>query len=186
MYIISPTLFEKRFKKMGFKSIGQLAKQLGIHRNTIHYYLSGHSVFPQNLSHLFDLLDLKPHDILIKKEGTVSTPIKKIAPIINTLQRDFPGITFVLFGSRAKSKETPYSDFDIGIFSKKGIPHETYRLMRQNVGELEETFPYHIDLVNFNNADISFLKNALKGAIFLGGFLVDWTHLTEEVLGGEI
>lgn len=166
-------------KEQGYPSIGALAKDLGLHRNTIHYYLSGHGVFPAAFEKLLSRLRLKPAEILIQSEESSLSPLEPIAPLISQLQEEFPSVAFVLFGSRARQKAQKYADWDIGIYAEKGLFHEIYRSMIQKKGDFEESSPYKIDLVNLNRADNDFLRQASKGSVFLGGSLTSWIALNK-------
>ncbi|MBI4125528.1 MAG: nucleotidyltransferase domain-containing protein [Deltaproteobacteria bacterium] len=166
-------------------TIGALASHLGIHRNTIHHYLSGHSVFPAHLNKIFTALDLEPYEILRKKDPPTIKRLEPIADIIDQLERKFPHITFVLFGSRTRPRHHPYADWDIGVFSVEGIPHALYRQIKRELGERTENFPYPMDLTNLNRADREFLQNAARGWVFLGGRLKDWVILNQRTLHEE-
>lgn len=181
--MIDKKIFERALKARGYSTLGELAKDIGVHRNTLHHYLSGQGVFPTSLEKAFSRLQLKPHDILIQTEEPHHlTALEPIAPLVDRLQQDYPSAAFVLFGSRARQKSQRYSDWDIGVYSEKGLPHELYRKMRRKKNEFEESSPYRIDLINLNRADTDFFKEASKGWSFLGGSLNSWLHLNKEVL----
>lgn len=177
MHILDATRFYEVLKRKGYRSIGSLALQLKIHRNTIHHYLSGHGVFPENLERILDALDLSPADIIIRKREEQTSPLAQIAPLIDALQKSFPEITFVLFGSRAKGAAQKYSDWDIGVYLSQGIAHDVYRRIVRQGKELAESAPYAIDIVNLSRADEPFLREASRGWQFLGGSLEGWCAL---------
>jgi predicted nucleotidyltransferase len=181
VYIIDSNRFKKALKARGYKSIGQLAKSLGIHRNTIHYYLSGNGVLPDNLEKMLHALDLKPADIIIEKREEPSLKLAPIALLIDRLHEEFPDVTIVLFGSRPRGTAHKYSDWDLGVFSKGGIPHELYRSMVIRKNELVEDLPFFVDLVNLNRADKSFLRESSRHWIFLAGKVSDWVELQRKV-----
>ncbi len=67
-----------------------------------------------------------------------------------------------IFGSRAISTASKFSDYDIGIEGEK-IDPETYFSIIQ---EFEDSdFIYKVDLVDFNNVSESFMKIAKKHII---------------------
>lgn len=181
MHILDTSRFQRAMKEKGFRSISELAHHLGVHRNTIHYYLSGRPVFPANFERLLKVLDLKPEEILLEKGEGASLPLQEIAPLIDELQSDFPKVTFVLFGSRVRRRAHKYSDWDIGVFSKDGIPHALYRRIGQHMDDLVEDLPFMVDVVNLNLADNSFLREASKDWTFLAGQLKDWLELQRKV-----
>lgn len=168
-------------RRQGFASIGALAKALGIHRNTIHHYLSGHGVFPDKLEKLFNRLSLNPADVLVKKEQKTTNPLSPIASLVDRLQILFPEVAFILFGSRARNTARTYSDWDIGVYGQNGISHEHYRTMRREKEDWEEQSPYMVDVTNLNRADGEFLKSVSRGWIFLGGNLGSWLALNQRV-----
>lgn len=177
MYILDLKRFREALKEGGFRSIGELAGSLGIHRNTIHHYLSGQGIFSESLEKIFRALKIKPHDIMIDKEDKTLHPLEKIAPVIDQLQQEFPDATFILFGSRSRGSAHKYSDWDIGVFSKSGLPHKIYRQIVRRKDELIEDLPYFVEIVNFNHADSYFLREASKDWRFLTGKVSDWIDI---------
>jgi predicted nucleotidyltransferase len=168
-------------KAKGYRSIGALAKQLGMHRNTVHHYLSGNGVFPENLEKMLSALDLKPWDVLVEKREEPTLLLEPIAPLIDQLHREFPDVTFVLFGSRTRGRAHKYSDWDIGVFSEKGMSHEEYRRIALRADELAEDLPFMVEVVNLNRADSAFLRDASRGWKFLVGTMGDWIALERKV-----
>ncbi|MBI2981435.1 MAG: nucleotidyltransferase domain-containing protein [Deltaproteobacteria bacterium] len=148
-----------------------------IHRNTIHYYLSGHRVLPPALEKMLESLGLKPSEVLIERKKDDSETFKKVAAVVDQLHQEFPSITFVLFGSRTQKRAHRYSDWDIGAFSKNGLPHPVYRKLRGRKEEIIESLPFMIDLVNLNRAPLSFLQERSKNWLFLTGSQLDWIEL---------
>lgn len=181
VHILDQKRFEEAMRRQGFSSIGALAKAVGVHRNTIHYYLSGHGVFPEKLEKLFSRLSIRPADVLVQKKQPGADPLSTIAPLIDRLQSRFPEVAFVLFGSRARNTARPYSDWDVGVYCHHGISHEQYRIMRHEKEDWEEQSPYMVDVTNLNRADEDFLKSVSRGWIFLGGNLGSWLALNQKV-----
>lgn len=180
MYIIDSERFQQALRERGYRSIGALAKALGIHRNTIHHHLSGNGVFPDGLERMLEALDLSPADIIIQREPG-EHPLERIAPVIDALHASFPEVTFILFGSRARRNARKYSDWDVGVYASDGLAHERYRKIVQRADELAEGLPFDIDIVNFNHADEAFLAEASRGWRFLSGRLSDWYALQRKV-----
>lgn len=176
MHILDTKRFHEVLKEKGYRSIGEFAKSLGVHRNSIHYYLSGKGVFPEVIEKIFCELNLKPGDILVEESGG-ELELENIAPVIDKLHHEFPDVTFVLFGSRAKGTADKYSDWDIGVFAKKGVEHELYRKIVGLKDDLIEDLPFFVDIVNLNRADDYFLREASRHWLFLAGQLSDWIEI---------
>lgn len=181
MHIIDQKAFKKALKEKGYRSIGAFAKALGIHRNTVHHYLSGNGVFPENLEKMFSALSLKPWDVIVEKKDEKVHELEPIAPFIDRLHREFPDVTFVLFGSRVQGRAHRYSDWDIGVYSRKSMTHEQYRKIAMRADDLSEDMPYMVEVVNLNRADAEFLRNASHGWLFLAGNVSDWVELERKV-----
>lgn len=177
MYILDSRRFQKALKESGFRSIGELAKSLGMHRNTIHYYLSGRGVFSEKLDKIIHSLNLKPYDVLIDEEDKARLPFEKIAPMIDELQKEFSDVAFILFGSRSRRSAHKYSDWDIGVYRKGGLSHKDYRRVVKRAGDLSEDLPFFVEIINFNKASGLFLREASKGWTFLAGRLKDWLDI---------
>ncbi len=181
MHMIDKKLFSEGLRKRGYRTIGELADSLNIHRNTVHYYLSGHNVFPEALERIISALDLDIRDIIVKKDESPAQ-IEKIAPTIDKLQGKYPDVAFILFGSRAKGKSKKYSDWDIGVYRSGGLLHETYRNIIKKKNDLAENLPFFIDVVNFNNADAPFLREASKSWQFLTGSIKSFLELKRKAV----
>ncbi|MDA2935675.1 nucleotidyltransferase domain-containing protein [Patescibacteria group bacterium AH-259-L05] len=65
-----------------------------------------------------------------------------------------------IFGSRATGKAKKYSDYDIGIWSKKPIPSSTKILIEEALEESD--LPYNVDIVDFSFVDKKFKDIALS------------------------
>lgn len=180
MYTLDRERFVVALKNRGYRSIGDLARALRIHRNTIHYYLSGKGVFPAQLERILSALDLSPTDALTEKKAARPEPTAVLAPVIDRLAQRYPEVTFVLFGSRSRGVHHPYSDLDIGLFSPTDLPQPVFRTMARELKEFAEGTPLLVDVTNLSRADPSFLRSAAGGK-FLGGSLQGWTTLQGRV-----
>lgn len=186
MYILDTSLFKKALKNQGFASIGDLAQKLQIHRNTIHYYLSGHGVFPHQLEKMLETLRLKPADVLVEDQPpSIDKAENWWATLADALHQRFPQVTFVAFGSRTENRARAYSDLDVGVFSQNEIPWDEFRKMLSFKEEMEDKLPVFVDLVNLNTATPDFLKNISKGWRFLVGWQQDWLELQRKVIHGS-
>jgi predicted nucleotidyltransferase len=180
MYIINPSKLTLAIKSSPFKSVSALANKLHIHRNTIHYYLAGNPVINDKLTLILEALNLDARDIIQKKE-TPSSYSDKLASIIDKMHKTFPHVSFILFGSRARGTAQSSSDWDIGVFSKKDIPHKDFRKIALMKSSLTEDISISIDLVNLSNADLDFLQEIAQEWQFLTGNLTDWISLNRMV-----
>ncbi len=75
--------------------------------------------------------------------------MKNIDALKTYLTSRLPGVDIYLFGSRAKGKETPYSDVDIAIKSSDLNPKDLawIRFMIE-----ESNFPFKVDLIDLSKA----------------------------------
>ena len=177
MYILNEPQFRKIIKEKGYLSLEALARQVGVHRNTLHYYLAGHRLFPKNFEKIVDLLGVHPAELLTRTDQPI--PALAIVPVIDSLQKEF-AVSFVLFGSRARGTARPYADWDIGVTSDRGIPHPLFLKMMRRKDALVEDLPFFVDLVNLTRADAAFLGEISKNWIFLGGRLKDWVAINKK------
>lgn len=178
MHILDSKRFYEALKKKGYRSIGEFAGSLGIHRNTVYHYLSGHGVFPENFEKIIRALDLRPRDTLIDKDNeAITSPLEYIAPLVDGLHLEFPNVTFILFGSRSGGTAQKYSDWDIGVFAAEGLPHDIFRKISRRKDDLAENLPFFVDLINLNRADDDFLRQASHHWMFLAGRVNDWIDI---------
>ncbi|MFA5812736.1 MAG: helix-turn-helix domain-containing protein [bacterium] len=178
MLIIDSKRFYEALKKRGYRSVKELAQAIGVHRNTIQHYLSGQGVFPSSLEKVMKALAVEPADILTEKTDNADSPVPAvIANLIDSLHVEFPAVSFVLFGSRTTGKARRYSDWDIGVYSRHGLDHPTYRKIVLRKDDLAENLPYSVDIINLNNADPQFLRAISRSWMWLAGFNQDWLDL---------
>lgn len=181
MYRINEEKLKDLIKARGYENIKAFAHKIGIHRNSIHQYLSGKSVFPKNLDLIMDRLGISPFEIIEKVEQNDVHSVLPVSPYVDEMSLKFPEVTFILFGSRAKLTNHKYSDWDIGVYSLKGIDHETFIKMKIASRDLEDRTPFMIDLVNINSAPEHFLKESSKSWCFLAGRRYDFEILNKEL-----
>lgn len=77
------------------------------------------------------------------------------------------GAKVYIFGSRAKGAQSKFSDIDILYVAqpKKNVPsHKIHTLLS---GIEDSDFPYHIDLVSFDELATSYKENVLKERVEL-------------------
>ncbi len=181
MFTVDTLRFREALHQKGYGSISQLAQALGMHRNTIHHYLAGRGIFPENFEKVMMALGLGPAEILTFKRDTAQAPWAPIAFFVDQLHAKFPQATFVLFGSRASGKAKTYSDWDIGVFSHEGLAHTVYRKIVASAQDIAEDSAYLIQLMNLNHADSSFLQEISRHWVFLAGRQQDWLDLQRRI-----
>ena len=170
MYVLNQTIFKQALEKAGFESAKELAQKLNIHRNTIGAYIQGKSVLPEAFEQIIRAVHLNPGEALMDiqpKPG--ERDIIKIIPLIDLLSKENKNCSFFLFGSRAKQTSTKYSDYDLGVFSTKGLTHKEFRELVKVKESFEEDIPYFIDVVNLNSANNVFLASIADSLILLSG-----------------
>jgi predicted nucleotidyltransferase len=175
--IIDSERFYDALRRQGYRSLKDFAHAIGVHRNTLQHYLSGRGVLPASIETAAQALGVSCTDILMERRETSSGLPPEVAHVIDVLHEQFPRVTFVLFGSRAKGKAHRYSDWDVGIFSRHGVDHETYRKILRMKDELAEDLSFAIDIVNLHNADRRFLCAISRSWIMLAGMREDWIDL---------
>ena len=186
MYVIDPHALEKAMADNGYPTLQALADAMGVHRNTLHYYLKGQSIFPKAINDLLDRLNLSPAQAIRKKAVARHRVWSAIAPIVDRLTKEFPAVAWVMFGSRARGDERKYSDWDLGVFAKKGIEHRQYVNMRVRLAELMEATAYLADLTNLSVADREFYDTVASDLAYLGGSFTEWLALQERIESNEI
>lgn len=64
MHILDSIQLKKALNESHYKTIGNLAKALGVHRNSVSDYFNGKSIFSEVLEKLFEALRLSPRDLI--------------------------------------------------------------------------------------------------------------------------
>ena len=178
MYRLNTDKFRAALHRSGYRSIKDLAAQLGIHRNAIYYYLNGRNVLPDVIARVLDAVSLPPGEAFERIETLPGEQLPaSVAKLVDNLQTAFPRTTFILFGSRASGRARRYSDFDIGAYRQDKIETDEYLDMIALKNDLEEQCPYFIDLVNLTAADLPFLAGIRDSLVFLGGKQTDFLDL---------
>jgi len=165
--------FYKALKQNKIQSVLELARQTGLHRNTINHYLKGASLHPQGFQIICHHLGLSVDD-LIQRPPQKNILSDNVAKIVDQLHKCFPIMAFVLFGSRARGRYKKYSDWDIGFFSYQKVTHQTHLDVLKKLDDLTENITEDIELVNLNQADQDFLMANRDDFVFLTGSLVGW------------
>ena len=180
-YLLNRSAIEKALAQKGYRSIRQLAKAVGIHRNTVGDYYSGASrVIPEALEKILQALDLKIGDALTRSVPMRQVPACSIAELIGSLQRVAPDCAFALFGSRARERAKKFSDYDVGVFATAPLEFARFSSMLDLVAAWNEEHDCEVQLVNLCLADKDFLSEISDDLRFLGGNLEAWTALLRQ------
>lgn len=182
MFKLDIIKFRLLLKEKGHRSIQSFASDLKLHRNTVFHYLRGGRVFNPSFELMAERLGVKAVDLLredIKPSHDLS---EEMAKIVDTLSETFSSLSFILLGSRTRGRAHPYSDWDIGFFSRTPIAHDVRRRLYKKVEDLAEDLPVFVDLVDLSRADAGFLKQASRDWKFLTGSQRDWRCLQERLV----
>ncbi len=89
---------------------------------------------------------------------------KHINELKKTIMEYFQGddVKIILFGSRARRDNYPYSDVDIGIIPNNGIDKSKIVLLKDKIDNMN--IPYKVEIVDFSAVSLKFREEALKGA----------------------
>ena len=112
--------------------------------------------------------------IQLEEEGYTH---ESIAFVVDGILKRYPECCVVLFGSRARGTNRPFSDFDLGVFSAAGISHSHYVELVQLGEELMEDFPVMVQVVTLCRADPTLLRQIGTDIKFLGSRMNDWITL---------
>lgn len=72
-------------------------------------------------------------------------------------------VTIVMFGSRARKEDLPFSDVDIGIIPYDRLDDVKLALLRERIED--SSIPYKVDIVNLLEVSADFRKEVLKEAV---------------------
>lgn len=184
-YVIDKTRFQRAMRERGFRSLEQLVRFAGVHRNTAHYYLAGAPVVPPKLEKLLDSIGLQPGDCFVPAKTAKQQHLTRVAAVVDQLVIQHPRCCYVLFGSRATGQASQWSDFDIGVYSSTKLPLKTFLALMKRKETLAEDLPVEIQLVNLNHADHAFLRGIMPGLRFMGGLYGEFLTLKEHINGFE-
>lgn len=182
------TLDKRRLRlamqKRGVPSVLALSRALKLHRNTINFYLSGHSVYQQSYLKFCEYLGVTAHDMVCTKLRP-ELPAD-IALLLDQLVRLYPQLVFVLFGSRARGVAKQFSDWDIGFFSEQQISHDQHLELLVEADKFSGDIINTVDLVNLNQASHDFLHDNREDFIYLTGSLTQWNNFITRLNNAKI
>ena len=81
--------------------------------------------------------------------------------VLEALKNQNVGV--VLFGSRARGDNYPYSDVDIGIIPHGPFDKTSITMLREKIEE--STIPYKVEIINLEEASDDFKKEILRDAV---------------------
>lgn len=174
MYALNKNYIAQVAKLRGFSGIKPLLNYLGLHRNTLDRYSNGASVLPSSIEAVLEALEIPIEKATYSKAKTPQLPIDSLVEAIHSFRSD---ISVFLFGSRARGNPRKYSDYDLGIYSQKGIILDDYLKVLEIKEQYEDSSSYRADCVNLNNADKEFLVGIMKDIRMLVGYEKDLNYL---------
>jgi predicted nucleotidyltransferase len=167
----------KAIRSSSFKTLGNLATNLHVHRNTISDYLRGKTpVVLPIFSKVLEVLNLRAEDVF-KTNLKKSSGLHKIDSLIDDFACAMPDAAFYLFGSRSRGSQKEYSDYDIGVYRKNGITAKEFSKLHMLVIDWNDRNMTTVQISNLNNADKIFLKNIIPDLKFLTGSFSTRNHL---------
>lgn len=181
IYTLNKEAFFQALHKRGFKSASQLSTSIGAHRNSLSHYLKGGSVIPEILERALALLNMDPTSILKLNLSDTSDSTQVIAELSDQIAQMSPQSCVVLFGSRARGRPKPFSDFDLGVYAKGGLPFRTLSLMLSLVDQWNNSTMKTAQLTNLSEADRDFLREISTDLIFTSGSSVAWNDLQARI-----
>lgn len=100
-----------------------------------------------------------------------------VAELSDQIAQMAPKGCVVLFGSRARGNFKKFSDYDLGVYVKDGLPFATFSLMLSLVDSWNEATMETAQLTNLYLADKNFLREIAPDLLFLSGSRVAWSDL---------
>lgn len=88
--------------------------------------------------------------------------------ILEILRSNIPDdIIIWVFGSRAKLTAKPYSDLDLALAKKDGLPIELKLITKLENKFEESSLPWKVDIVDLNNIDDNFRQIITRDQVLL-------------------
>ncbi len=171
---------KKSMESQGVKTLNDLAKLSGVHRNTLYPYIRGEKpVYAPPIVQIARALKVDPLTLCDREELSVDQEIVRISnSLVASFGCKYDSLVVVLFGSRARGQAKKFSDFDLGVSSGLNpVSFKDFLSMKDHVENLADDLIYKVDLVNLDNAPDWFLANLLQtdssgnhtGLVFLSG-----------------
>ena len=166
-YVLSKELLQQYGERNGFRSFGEICEAANIHKNSLTPYLKGdRSPYTQVVLDLARVLNVAPSNLVDVKAGDVVYDLQTmILPIVEDKE-----LAFFMFGSRARRTEKKFSDIDIGITGGMNkLDFEKFVLLKSEIEDLFENYPYTLNIVNLDIAPDDFLLSIEKDLTFIFG-----------------
>lgn len=182
--VLDQATLKTAMQQAGFGTYAELIREAGVHRNTLHHYLSGkRELLPQPLQKLAASLGIEVLSLLKHADSNVGDE-KTLIEILKPHSKGFPTAAFMLFGSRAKGTASCYSDWDIGISGgESAFDVDSYLALKGDLQDATANWPYRVDLVNLDLAPAWFLTQIDYQPRFLTGNRLSY-HYFLGVLSG--
>lgn len=178
-YVLDDKAFLAVVRKRGYKGVADFARRTGVHRNTVNYFLKGHSILSSSYERIASSLDVDPLEIVETMPDSAShiKSLDEIIPVVRYIVKSDPKIAVVLLGSRAMKKGHVHADWDIGITrGEKPIGGDEYLDLRIGVGDIAENLPHGVDLINLDAAPGWFLEEIRYEPVFIDGNRENFVH----------
>lgn len=176
MYALNIEALKTAVRKRGFRGIKPFLEHIGLHRNTLDRFARGASVLPRSVEQVVSSLNIPIEQALVR---TTQNPADPIMPLVEEIHRNHPNTSLFLFGSRARGRNRKYSDFDLGVYSRTGIPLKEFLRILEEKERFEEASPWTIDCVNLTNASGEFLVAIARDMTLLAGYDRDRVELLQ-------
>ena len=182
-FILNRENFLAALSRGGYGSVTELAGALGVHRNSLSNYLNGGQVFPEVLEKALLALRIDPASVIKLATPIEGDPARVVGELSDRIARKDPYCCIVLFGSRARGRHKRFSDFDLGVYTRTGIPFSEFSSMLSCVDDFNDATMNTVQLTNISDADEAFLKAIGPDLQFVAGSHVAWTALVDKVRG---
>lgn len=176
-YVLNADIAEVALRAKGYRSFNELARTLGLHRNTLNNYLTGAAPFPAALERILAALELTPQQAFRDARPQRKITALAIAPLVGRLCAARPDSALVLFGSRARGRGKRYSDYDLGIYREPEIEFGELSRLLDQVDEWNAAELTTAQLTNLSAGGEDFLRGVREDVQFLGGNFLQWLAL---------
>lgn len=103
------------------------------------HIINGGQVIPAVLEKALLSLHIDPAKFIKLAPPSVNESTRVVAELTDSITEKFPRCCVVLFGSRARGRHKRFSDYDLGVYAKKGVPFNIFSLMLSCVDDFNET-----------------------------------------------
>lgn len=188
-YLLDSQKIEKLLNNTSYSSISALAKDLGIHRNTLYLYLSGkQGPFTSVVEEIAAKLRIDPLEIISSTQVNPNQQLTQ-SDLVQLISKNFADKNdwaFILIGSRAKGTARKYSDWDIGISAgQTKIDSLDYLRAKEKIEQITEDLAVEFDLINLDEAPSWFLSKIDYAPVFLWGNIVAYNYFLGVIDGSR-